>query len=203
MVDPDSSIGFRGDVAPRCAAISIGGRRHRSIASSMESARHLARQQGVSGPPRRPFGDSADHPRPPSRSSSQAAGLRPVGLIHDRRAFRLYLTDRAQPLLARMWSIAAQTREQALAGMPIQRQRMPKVAAASKAEPSSLKTVPRPTAKRTSDQKCSKRVIKQLRRQTWHHARPEASAGWRRRDRFSFHLAQTPPLASSWGTANA
>ena len=55
----------------------------------------------------------------------QAAGLvtrRPDP--HDRRAFRLYLTDRAQPLLARMWSIAAQTREQALAGMPIQRQRM-------------------------------------------------------------------------------
>jgi len=55
----------------------------------------------------------------------QAAGLvtrRPDP--HDRRAFRLYLTDRAQPLLARMWSIATQSREKALAGMPIQRQRM-------------------------------------------------------------------------------
>jgi DNA-binding MarR family transcriptional regulator len=36
----------------------------------------------------------------------------------DRRAVRLYLTAKAQPLLDRMWLIAAETREEAMAGLP-------------------------------------------------------------------------------------
>jgi MarR family transcriptional regulator for hemolysin len=36
----------------------------------------------------------------------------------DRRAFRLYLTDRGHPLLEDIYDIAAEVREQALAGMP-------------------------------------------------------------------------------------
>ena len=36
----------------------------------------------------------------------------------DRRAFRLFLTDRAQPLLDDIYDIATEVREQALAGMP-------------------------------------------------------------------------------------
>ena len=36
----------------------------------------------------------------------------------DRRAFRLYLTDRAQPVLDDIYNLASEVREQALAGMP-------------------------------------------------------------------------------------
>lgn len=36
----------------------------------------------------------------------------------DRRAFRLYLTAVAQPLLAKMWTLAAETRTEAMAGLP-------------------------------------------------------------------------------------
>ena len=127
MVDPDSSIGFLvGDVARllrrkfnrRAQALGLSQAQWRALA-------YLARQQGVS-----------------QASLADRLEIQPITLVrlldrlqaaclvtrmpdpHDRRAFRLYLTDRAQPLLARMWSIAAQTREQALAGMPIQRQRM-------------------------------------------------------------------------------
>ncbi len=127
MVDPDSSIGFLvGDVARllrrnfnrRAQALGLSQAQWRALA-------YLARQQGVS---QASLADRLEiQPITLVRllDRLQAAGLvtrRPDP--HDRRAFRLYLTDRAQPLLARMWSIAAQTREQALAGMPIQRQRM-------------------------------------------------------------------------------
>ena len=127
MVDPDSSIGFlMGDVARllrrnfnrRAQALGLSQAQWRALA-------YLARQQGVS---QASLADRLEiQPITLVRllDRLQAAGLvtrRPDP--HDRRAFRLYLTDRAQPLLARVWSIAAQTREQALAGMPIQRQRM-------------------------------------------------------------------------------
>ncbi|OWY58828.1 MarR family transcriptional regulator [cyanobacterium TDX16] len=127
MVDPDSSIGFLvGDVARllrrnfnrRAQALGLSQAQWRALA-------YLARQQGVS---QASLADRLEiQPITLVRllDRLQAAGLvtrRPDP--HDRRAFRLYLTDRAQPLLARVWSIAAQTREQALAGMPIQRQRM-------------------------------------------------------------------------------
>jgi MarR family transcriptional regulator for hemolysin len=127
VVDPDSSIGFLvGDVARllrrnfnrRAQALGLSQAQWRALA-------YLARQQGVS---QASLADRLEiQPITLVRllDRLQAAGLvtrRPDP--HDRRAFRLYLTDRAQPLLARMWSIAAQTREQALAGMPIQRQRM-------------------------------------------------------------------------------
>lgn len=36
----------------------------------------------------------------------------------DRRAFRLYLTEKAQPVLARIWELGAETREDAMAGLP-------------------------------------------------------------------------------------
>jgi len=126
-VDPDSSIGFLvGDVARllrrnfnrRAQALGLSQAQWRALA-------YLARQQGVS---QASLADRLEiQPITLVRllDRLQAAGLvtrRPDP--HDRRAFRLYLTDRAQPLLARVWSIAAQTREQALAGMPIQRQRM-------------------------------------------------------------------------------
>lgn len=41
----------------------------------------------------------------------------------DRRAVRLYLTEKAQPLLARIWSLAAKTREDAIAGLSEDRYR--------------------------------------------------------------------------------
>jgi MarR family transcriptional regulator, transcriptional regulator for hemolysin len=127
VVDPDSSIGFLvGDVARllrrnfnrRAQALGLSQAQWRALA-------YLSRQQGVS---QASLADRLEiQPITLVRllDRLQAAGLvtrRPDP--HDRRAFRLYLTDRAQPLLARVWSIAAQTREQALAGMPIQRQRM-------------------------------------------------------------------------------
>ena len=127
MVDPDSSIGFlvwdvarllRRNFNRRAQALGLSQAQWRALA-------YLARQQGVS---QASLADRLEiQPITLVRllDRLQAAGLvtrRPDP--HDRRAFRLYLTDRAQPLLARMWSIAAQTREQALAGMPIQRQRM-------------------------------------------------------------------------------
>jgi len=42
----------------------------------------------------------------------------------DRRAVRLYLTEQVQPILAEMWAIAAQAREDALAGLPEERREM-------------------------------------------------------------------------------
>ena len=36
---------------------------------------------------------------------------------HDRRAFQLYLTPKAQPLLDRIWDFAHETREAAMAGL--------------------------------------------------------------------------------------
>jgi DNA-binding MarR family transcriptional regulator len=43
----------------------------------------------------------------------------------DRRAFRLYLAPKAQPLLDRIWDFAHQTREDAMAGLsPVERERM-------------------------------------------------------------------------------
>lgn len=36
----------------------------------------------------------------------------------DRRAFRLYLTEKAQPVMAKIWEYGAQTREDAMAGLP-------------------------------------------------------------------------------------
>lgn len=127
MADPDSSIGFLvGDVARllrrnfnrRAQALGLSQAQWRALA-------YLSRQQGVS---QASLADRLEiQPITLVRllDRLQAAGLvtrRPDP--HDRRAFRLYLTDRAQPLLARMWSIATQSREKALAGMPIQRQRM-------------------------------------------------------------------------------
>lgn len=36
----------------------------------------------------------------------------------DRRAFRLFLTDKAQPVLAQIWEFGAQTREASMVGLP-------------------------------------------------------------------------------------
>ena len=127
MADPDSSIGFLvGDVARllrrnfnrRAQALGLSQAQWRALA-------YLSRQQGVS---QASLADRLEIQ--PITLVHLLDHLQAAGLVtrrpdpHDRRAFRLYLTDRAQPLLARMWSIATQTREQALAGMPIQRQRM-------------------------------------------------------------------------------
>ncbi len=42
----------------------------------------------------------------------------------DRRAFRLYLTEKAQPVIAQIWEIGAETREDALAGLPRETRKM-------------------------------------------------------------------------------
>jgi len=42
----------------------------------------------------------------------------------DRRAVRLYLTDKAQPLIDRMWAVAAKTREDAMASLPDERREL-------------------------------------------------------------------------------
>ena len=127
MVDPDSSIGFLvGDVARllrrnfnrRAQALGLSQAQWRALA-------YLSRQQGIS---QASLADRLEIQ--PITLVRLLDHLQAAGLVtrkadpHDRRAFQLYLTDKAQPLVARMWSIAAQTREQALAGMPIQRQRM-------------------------------------------------------------------------------
>lgn len=42
----------------------------------------------------------------------------------DRRAVRLYLTAKAQPLIDRMWAVAAKTREDAMASLPEERREL-------------------------------------------------------------------------------
>ena len=42
----------------------------------------------------------------------------------DRRAFRLYLTPAARPLIGRMWELASDTRDEALAGLGTRQQQM-------------------------------------------------------------------------------
>jgi MarR family transcriptional regulator for hemolysin len=127
MHDPEQSVGFllhdvarllRQNFNRRAQALGLSQAQWRALA-------HLSRQEGIN-----------------QVTLAERLEIQPITLARlidrlqeadlverrpdrdDRRAFRLYLTPTAQPLLAMMWSLAGETREEAMTGVPAERRRM-------------------------------------------------------------------------------
>lgn len=127
MRDPDKSVGFLvGDVA-RLLRRNFDRRAQRLGLSQAQwrVLAYLSRQEGVNQVTLADRLEILPITLVRLLDRLQASGLidrRPDP--HDRRASQLYLTTKAQPLLARMWSLAAKTREEALADLPNQQREM-------------------------------------------------------------------------------
>jgi MarR family transcriptional regulator for hemolysin len=120
MRNPDQSVGFLVNDVARLLRRNFN-RRAENLGLSQAQWRalaHLARQEGVK---QVTLADSLEIQ--PITLVRLIDRLEEAGLVtrrpdpDDRRAVRLYLTPDAQPLLARMWSLAAETREDAMAGI--------------------------------------------------------------------------------------
>ena len=120
MHDPDQSVGFLVNDVARLLRRNFN-RRAQELGLSQaqwQALAYLSRQEGVN---QVTLAESLEvQPMTLARliDRLQEAGLvarRPD--LDDRRAFRLYLTAAAQPLLDRMWALATETREEAMAGM--------------------------------------------------------------------------------------
>lgn len=120
MLDPDQSIGFLVNDVSRLLRRNFN-RRAQELGLSQaqwQALAYLAIQQGVN---QVTLADSLDIQ--PMTLARLVDRLEEAGLVSrrpdpgDRRAFRLYLTDAAQPLLDRMWTLALETREDAMAGL--------------------------------------------------------------------------------------
>lgn len=121
MPSPDQSIGFLVNDVGRLLRRNFN-RRAQELGLSQAQWRamaYLSRQEGVN---QVTLADSLEIQ--PITLVPLIDRLEEAGLVarrpdpDDRRAFRLYLTDKAQPLLARMWDLAAETREDAMVGLP-------------------------------------------------------------------------------------
>lgn len=121
MQDPEQSVGFlmsdvarlmRRDFNQRAQAHGLSLAQWRALA-------YLARQEGVN---QVTLADSLEIQ--PMTLARVIDHLQEAGLVarradpDDRRAFRLYLTDAAQPLIERMRGYGSETRAVALAGLP-------------------------------------------------------------------------------------
>jgi MarR family transcriptional regulator, transcriptional regulator for hemolysin len=119
--DPERSIGFllsdvtrllRRDFMRRALALGLSQAQWQALA-------HLSRQEGVN---QVTLADRLDVQ--PITLARLIDRLQDAGLVErrpdpgDRRALRLYLTAAAKPVLASMWSLAAETREAGLGGLP-------------------------------------------------------------------------------------
>ncbi len=120
MHDPDESVGFLVNDVARLLRRNFN-RRAQELGLSQaqwQALAYLSQQEGVN---QVTLAESLEvKPMTLARliDRLQAAGLvarRPN--LDDRRAFRLFLTAAAQLLLDRMWALAAETREEAMAGM--------------------------------------------------------------------------------------
>jgi DNA-binding MarR family transcriptional regulator len=124
MRDPDRSVGFLVNDVARLLRRNFN-RRAQRLGLSQEQWRtlaYLSRQEGVN---QVTLAETLEVQ--PITLARMIDRLQEAGLIDrrpdpgDRRAFRLYLTAKAQPLLAEMWSIAEETREDATANLSDQR----------------------------------------------------------------------------------
>ncbi|MGD9601802.1 MAG: MarR family winged helix-turn-helix transcriptional regulator [Gammaproteobacteria bacterium] len=120
MRDPDQSVGFLVNDVARLLRRNFN-RRAQELGLSQaqwQALAYLSRQEGVN---QVTLAESLDIQ--PMTLARLIDRLQEAGLVArrpdpgDRRAFRLYLTEDAQPLLGRMWDIAAETREDAMAGL--------------------------------------------------------------------------------------
>lgn len=121
MEDPGQSVGFLlGDVSRMLRRnFNDRAREHGLSLAQWQALAYLSQQQGVN---QVTLAERLEIQ--PITLARLIDRLEDAGLVArrpdpgDRRAFRLYLTDGAQPLLDRMWAYAAETRAEALAGLP-------------------------------------------------------------------------------------
>lgn len=120
MRDPDQSVGFLVNDVARLLRRNFN-RRAQGLGLSQAQSQalaYLSRQEGVN---QVTLAESLDIQ--PITLARLIDRLQEAGLVArrpdpgDRRAFRLYLTEDAQPVLERMWDLAAETREEALVGL--------------------------------------------------------------------------------------
>jgi MarR family transcriptional regulator for hemolysin len=121
VFDPNESLGFLLNDVARLLRRNFN-RRAQFLGLSQAQTRalaHLSRQEGVS---QVKLAESLDIQ--PMTVGRLIDGLQDAGLVTrrpdpaDRRALRLYLTEAALPLLAQMWDLAAETRDDALVAVP-------------------------------------------------------------------------------------
>lgn len=120
MVDPERSVGFLVTGVARLLRRNLN-RRAQALGLSQaqwQALAHLSLQEGVN---QVTLADSLDIQ--PISLARLVDRLQEAGLVtrrpdpDDRRAFRLYLTPAAGPLLEQMWELAAETRNEAMAGL--------------------------------------------------------------------------------------
>jgi MarR family transcriptional regulator, transcriptional regulator for hemolysin len=120
MNDPDESVGFLVNDVARLLRRNFN-RRAQELGLSQaqwQALAYLSRQEGVN---QVTLAESLEvQPMTLARliDRLQEAGMvarRPD--LDDRRAFRLYLTAAAEPLLDQMWALAGKTRDEAMVGM--------------------------------------------------------------------------------------
>lgn len=120
MRNPEKSIGFLINDVARLLRRNFN-RRARELGLSQaqwQALAYLSRQEGVN---QVTLAETLEIQ--PMTLARLIDRLQEAGLVvrradpGDRRAFRLYLTDAAQPLLGRMWDFALETREEAMAGV--------------------------------------------------------------------------------------
>jgi DNA-binding MarR family transcriptional regulator len=120
MRDPDQSVGFLVNDVARLLRRNFN-RRAQELGLSQarwQALAYLSRQEGVN---QVSLAESLEIQ--PMTLVRLIDRLQEAGLVArrpdpgDRRAFRLYLTAAARPLLDRMWDLAAETRAEAMAGL--------------------------------------------------------------------------------------
>ncbi|MEQ9042731.1 MAG: MarR family transcriptional regulator [Alphaproteobacteria bacterium] len=120
MRDPDQSVGFLVNDVARLLRRNFN-RRAQELGLSQaqwQALAYLSRQEGVN---QVNLAESLEIQ--PMTLARLIDRLQEAGLVArrpdpgDRRAFRLYLTAAARPLLDRMWDLAAETRAEAMAGL--------------------------------------------------------------------------------------
>ncbi len=121
MRSPDQSVGFLlGDVYRMLRRnFNLRAQAHGLSLAQWQALAYLAREEGVN---QVTLADRLEIQ--PITLARLIDRLQEAGLVSrrpdpgDRRAFRLYLTDAARPLIDRMWGYAAETRAEAMAGLP-------------------------------------------------------------------------------------
>jgi len=121
MLDPDQSVGFLINDIARLLRRNFN-RRAQDLGLSQAQSRALAYLSLQEGVNQVTLAESLEVQ--PMTLARLIDRLQEAGLVvrrpdpGDRRAFHLYLTSAARPLLERMWQLAAETREEAMAGLP-------------------------------------------------------------------------------------
>lgn len=120
MQNPGQSVGFLlGDVSRMLRRnFNLRAQEHGLSLAQWQALAYLARQEGVN---QVTLADRLEIQ--PITLARLIDRLQEAGLVarrpdpDDRRAFRLYLTEAARPLVDRMWGYAAETRAEAMEGL--------------------------------------------------------------------------------------